>query len=78
MMSLHHDNPALQTLDSSSLMAAYRSFLQNMRKKNELNAYFQQKFVTGSYGVGIGCAWYSWKASETFSSFIQKKKLKKK
>jgi hypothetical protein len=45
--------------------------------KNELNTYFQQKFATGSYGVGIGRAWCSWKACEICSSSIQKKKLKK-
>jgi hypothetical protein len=31
----------------------------------------------GSYGVGIGHAWYSSKACE-ICSFVQKKKLKKK
>jgi hypothetical protein len=46
--------------------------------KNELNTCFQQKFATGSYGVGIGRAWYSRKACEICSSLIQKKKLKKK
>jgi hypothetical protein len=45
--------------------------------KNELNTCFQQKFATGSYGVGIGRAWYSRKACEICSSLIQKKKLKK-
>jgi hypothetical protein len=43
--------------------------------KNELNTYFQQKFATGSYGVGIGRAWCSRKACEICSSFVQKKKL---
>jgi hypothetical protein len=43
--------------------------------KNELNTCFQQKFATGSYG--IGCAWCSRKAYEICSSLIQKKKLKK-
>jgi hypothetical protein len=47
-------------------MAAYR--------KNELNTYFQQKFATGSYGVGIGRAWCSQKACEICSSLVQKKK----
>jgi hypothetical protein len=46
--------------------------------KNELNTCFQQKFATGSYGVGIGRAWCSRKACEICSSLIQKKKLKKK
>jgi hypothetical protein len=27
--------------------------------KNELHTCFQQKFATGSYIVGIGCAWCS-------------------
>jgi hypothetical protein len=45
--------------------------------KNELNTRFQQKFTTGSYGVGIGRAWCSQKACEICSSLIQKKKLKK-
>jgi hypothetical protein len=39
-------------------------------KKNELNTHFQQKFATGSYGVGIGCAWCSWKACEICNSFV--------
>jgi hypothetical protein len=43
-----------------------------------LNTCFQQKFATGSYGVGIGCAWCSRKACEICSSLVQKKKLKKK
>jgi hypothetical protein len=38
--------------------------------KNELNTCFQQKFATGSYGVGIGRAWCSWKACEICSSLI--------
>jgi hypothetical protein len=45
--------------------------------KNELNTCFQQKFATGSYGVGIGRAWCSRKACEMCSSLVQKKKLKK-
>jgi hypothetical protein len=45
--------------------------------KNELNTCFQQKFATGSYGVGIGPAWCSQKACEICSSLVQKKKLKK-
>jgi hypothetical protein len=45
--------------------------------KNELNTCFQQKFTTGSYGVGIGRAWYSWKACEICNSLVQKKKLEK-
>jgi hypothetical protein len=45
--------------------------------KNELNTCFQQKFTTGSYGVGIGHAWYSREAYEICSSLMQKKKLKK-
>jgi hypothetical protein len=43
--------------------------------KNELNTYFQQKFATSSYGVGIGRAWCSLKACEICSSPVQKKKL---
>jgi hypothetical protein len=45
--------------------------------KNELNTCFEQKFATGSYGVGIGRAWCSRKACEICSSLVQKKKLKK-
>jgi hypothetical protein len=45
--------------------------------ENELNTCFQQKFATGSYGVGIGRAWCSRKACEICSSLVQKKKLKK-
>jgi hypothetical protein len=46
--------------------------------KNELNTCFQQKFATGSYGVGIGRAWCSRKACEICSSLVEKEKLKKK
>jgi hypothetical protein len=46
--------------------------------KNELNTSFQQKFATGSYGVGIGRAWCSRKACEICSSLVEKKKLKEK
>jgi hypothetical protein len=45
--------------------------------KNELNTHFQQNFTTGSYGVGIGRAWFSRKACEICSSLVQEKKLKK-
>jgi hypothetical protein len=45
--------------------------------KNELNTCFQQKFATGSYGVGIGRAWCSRKACEICSSLVQKKNLEK-
>jgi hypothetical protein len=38
--------------------------------KNELNISFQQKFATGSYGVGIGRAWCSRKACEICSSLV--------
>jgi hypothetical protein len=38
--------------------------------KNELNTCFQQKFATGSYGVGIGHAWCSRKACEICSSLV--------
>jgi hypothetical protein len=41
--------------------------------KNELSTCFQQKFATGSYGVGIGRAWCSRKACEICSSLVQKK-----
>jgi hypothetical protein len=44
--------------------------------KNELNTCFEQNFTSGSYGVGIGRAWCSWKACEICSSLVQKKKLK--
>jgi hypothetical protein len=45
--------------------------------KNELNTCFQQKFATGSNGVGIGRAWCSRKACEICSSLVRKKKLEK-
>jgi hypothetical protein len=38
--------------------------------ENELNTCFQQKFATGSYGVGIGRAWCSQKACEICSSLV--------
>jgi hypothetical protein len=44
-------------------------------QEDELNTHFQQNFTTGSYGVGIGRAWYSQKACEICSSSIQKKTL---
>jgi hypothetical protein len=47
-------------------------------RKNKLNTCFQQKFATGSYGVGIGHAWYSRKACKICSSLVQEKKLRKK
>jgi hypothetical protein len=48
--------------------------LELLRKyrKNELNTHFQQKFATGSYGIGIGCAWCSWKACEIVHSTKEK------
>jgi hypothetical protein len=46
-------------------------------QENELNTRFEQNFTTGSYGVGIRCAWCPWKACEIYSSLVQKKKLKK-
>jgi hypothetical protein len=45
--------------------------------KNDLNTCFQQKFATGSYGVGIVRAWCSQKACKICSSLVRKKKLKK-
>jgi hypothetical protein len=39
-------------------------------RKNELNTRFQQKFATGSYGVGIGSVWCSQKACEKYSSLV--------
>jgi hypothetical protein len=55
------------------------SLLELLRKykQNEFNTHFEQKFATGSYGVGIGRAWCSWKACEMCSSFVQTKKMKK-
>jgi hypothetical protein len=44
-------------------------------QEDELNTHFQQNFTTGSYGVGIGRAWYSQKACEICISSIQKKTL---
>jgi hypothetical protein len=41
------------------------------------NTCFEQNFTTGSYGVGIGCAWCFQKACRICSSLVQKKKLKK-
>jgi hypothetical protein len=62
------ENPAFQPLGSFSHMAACRSSLEYM--KNELNTCFQQKFATGSYRVGTGSAWCSWKACEICSSLV--------
>jgi hypothetical protein len=50
---------------------------QKKIQKNELNTLFEQNFTTGSYGVGIGCVWCSWKACKIFISVVQKKKMKK-
>jgi hypothetical protein len=41
--------------------------------KDELNTHFDQNFTMGSYKVGIGHAWCSWKACEICSSLVQKK-----
>jgi hypothetical protein len=46
--------------------------------KNELNSCFQQKFATGSYGVGIGRAWCSQKACEILVHLSKRKKIEKK
>jgi hypothetical protein len=69
--------PCPSALGSFSHMAACRSSLENTLK-NELNTCFQQKFAMGSYGVGIGRAWCSWKACEICSSHVLKEKLKEK
>jgi hypothetical protein len=53
-------------------MAAYRRSSKNIGKMN-LQAYYEQKFITGSYGVRIGRAWCSRKACEICSSLVQKK-----
>jgi hypothetical protein len=45
--------------------------------KNKLKTCFEQNFTMGSYGIGIGSAWYSQKACEICNSQVQKKKLKK-
>jgi hypothetical protein len=34
--------------------------------------------TTNSYGVGIRCAWYSWKACEICGLFFSRKKIEKK
>jgi hypothetical protein len=39
-------------------------------RKNELKTHFEQNFTMGSYKVGIGHVWYSWKACEIWSSLI--------
>jgi hypothetical protein len=39
-------------------------------RKNKLKTRFEQKFITGSYRVGIGRAWCSWKACEICSSLV--------
>jgi hypothetical protein len=46
-------------------------------RKIEFTTHFEQKFTMGSYGVGIGRAWYCRKACEICNSLIKKKKLKK-
>jgi hypothetical protein len=43
----------------------------------EVNTRFEQNFTMGSYGVGIGRAWYSQKACEICSSLVHKKKNEK-
>jgi hypothetical protein len=71
-------NYFLRTLPFSPRAVSATWLLLRKFMKNELNTCFQQKFATGSYGVGIGCAWCSRKAREICSSLVQKKKLKKK
>jgi hypothetical protein len=69
-------HPALQPLGSFSHMATCRSSLENT-KRIKLTTLFEQKFIIGSYGVGIGCAWCCQKACEICNSLVQKTKLKK-
>jgi hypothetical protein len=57
-------------------MAACGSSSENTGKTS-LIPVFNKKFTMGSYRVGIGHAWCSWKASEICSLLIQKKKMKK-
>jgi hypothetical protein len=45
--------------------------------ENEFKTCIEQNFTTGSYTVGIGHAWYSWKACEICSSLVQNKRLKR-
>jgi hypothetical protein len=63
-------NYFLRTLTFSPWAASATWELLRKYRKNELNTCFQQKFATGSYGVGIGRAWCSRKASEICSSFV--------
>jgi hypothetical protein len=51
-------NYFLRTLPFSPKEVSATWLLLIKYRKNELNILFQQKFATGSYGVGIGCAWF--------------------
>jgi hypothetical protein len=63
-------NYFLRTLPFSPWAVSATWLLLKKYMKNELNTCFQQKFATGSYGVGIGRAWCSRKACEICSSLI--------
>jgi hypothetical protein len=55
-------------------MATCRSSSKITRKMGFIPL-FKKKFILGPCGVGIGCAWYSWKACGIHSSLNQKKKM---
>jgi hypothetical protein len=74
--SMGKKNFFLSTLPFSPWVVSATWLYVGKYRKNELNTCFQQKFATGSYGVGIGRAWCSWKACEICRSLVQKKKLK--
>jgi hypothetical protein len=65
--SMGKTNSFLSTL-SFTLWADLATWLQvgapQKSKKIYLNTYFELNFTMGSYGVSIGCAWYSRKACE--------------
>ena len=62
-------HPTLKLLGNFSHMATCISFLENTWKMSLITC-FEQKFIMGSYGVGIGRAWYSRKACKICSSLV--------
>jgi hypothetical protein len=48
----------------------------SMGKMNFFLSTLPFRHRSSSYEVGIGCAWYSWEACGTYSSLVQKKKMK--
>jgi hypothetical protein len=82
-VSLESYHPYLQPQEVSktpTTLGTYGSLPKNRKGRFGflsplgVNTCFEQNFTTGSYGVGIECAWCSWKACEICSLLVEKKK----